>query len=486
MLSEEVLEKMLARENRFWKKYDGDDVFSFSVNYISTEADTVRVVRDVIGNLIDAMHRITWNGIQFDARRLSFRCEADISSLKCEYWVVLDHNRIVGVIEVKKDGQRLGDGAKALSNANVPGQLYDYMRLIECLHGTEVVFGIVTTYNYWRVCWRGEIEGNQKRMPETPTQVPRSACQTPKQSPFPGFETPISKESEETEKQEKRKSPVKEGVSSQLEASELVLVEEEDETKEEGEKEDFIEEDENKRVLFASEIVSCEDTKKLCGLVGGALLQMCCAGEGKKVDFKNLTQKVILGSKEIPRPFMFFRRESPHPSFGHLPSGYQGLQMGLFSKNKTASVVYVLDDLGSGADGRVHLVCSAKGIMSVFKFVRSEERARQEAVNWTKVYGDVFKVRVEKWIQSWVVVMPRFQQFRSKDERENSIGLVQEVLKTKFAGNKLKHRDVKWRNIGYYLEKNEKQVVVFDLASVTKDSSKDWVEESMEYLKDAM
>lgn len=119
----------------------------------------------------------------------------------------------------------------------------------------------------------------------------------------------------------------------------------------------------------------------------------------------------------------------------------------------------------------------------MFKFVRSEKDAEKEAKNWALIYGNQFSVRAEKWMQDWVVIMPRFKQFRTAEDRTKNIDKVKSCLTSNFASQNLKHADVKWRNIGYYLKNNEVCVVVFDLARLEKENDKVWVESCMIELK---
>ncbi len=80
--------------------------------------------------------------------------------------------------------------ARTLDNDCVLGQMYDYLRIIEILHGTRPVFGIVTTHNHWRVCWLGDV---RKEGPGTPV-VKRVQSAGAMFSPMPGCLTPAKKQ----------------------------------------------------------------------------------------------------------------------------------------------------------------------------------------------------------------------------------------------------------------------------------------------------
>src|SRR5690348_9514734 len=53
----------------------------------------------------------------------------------------------LGVVEVKKPGESI------LSEKLVLGQIYDYMLRLKSFHGLKDVFGVLTTYEEWRICW---------------------------------------------------------------------------------------------------------------------------------------------------------------------------------------------------------------------------------------------------------------------------------------------------------------------------------------------
>ncbi|MCL4419222.1 hypothetical protein M1146_03920 [Patescibacteria group bacterium] len=58
----------------------------------------------------------------------------------------------IGVVEVKKPPTERYSYS-VLSNENVLGQLFDYMKQLENFFGLQNIFGIVTDYVSWRICW---------------------------------------------------------------------------------------------------------------------------------------------------------------------------------------------------------------------------------------------------------------------------------------------------------------------------------------------
>ena len=60
------------------------------------------------------------------------------------------------LVEVKRPGKV--EEKSILENKIVLGQLYDYMLQLHSYHGLQNVFGIVATYNEWRICWLPEVD----------------------------------------------------------------------------------------------------------------------------------------------------------------------------------------------------------------------------------------------------------------------------------------------------------------------------------------
>lgn len=74
--------------------------------------------------------------------------ELSIFDLRPDIWRVCASGVPIGVVEVKKPGDD-----DILQNELVQGQLFDYMLRLQSFFGLEHVFGILSTYEQWRVCW---------------------------------------------------------------------------------------------------------------------------------------------------------------------------------------------------------------------------------------------------------------------------------------------------------------------------------------------
>jgi hypothetical protein len=76
--------------------------------------------------------------------------ELSISSCKSDLWVFTFDNYPVGSFEVKKPNL---DGSSIMDNKLLLGQIFDYMMKIRSVNGMRYVFGVITDYREWRICW---------------------------------------------------------------------------------------------------------------------------------------------------------------------------------------------------------------------------------------------------------------------------------------------------------------------------------------------
>ena len=76
--------------------------------------------------------------------------ELNISSCKSDLWVFTFDNYPVGSFEIKKPNL---DGTSIMNNKYLLGQIFDYMMKIRSVNGMRYVFGVITDYREWRICW---------------------------------------------------------------------------------------------------------------------------------------------------------------------------------------------------------------------------------------------------------------------------------------------------------------------------------------------
>jgi len=234
-----------------------------------------------------------------------------------------------------------------------------------------------------------------------------------------------------------------------------------------------MEQDQDRKML-ASKVYRCGNHEELYAALGGVLKEMAGA----------TTSCLQLGAGTLKSDALLVF------TIGDLGYTWAALEVNLnWSRFIAANTkrLYVIDDLGHGRDGRVWLVCNSGGSVGVVKIVTTKERAEKEASMWQKAYKEKdwsSRVRAQKWCKRWAVVMPRFSQYRSKKERMEALPAIRVVMHQNFAAKGLRHGDIKWRNIGYYLEDGEKKPVLLDLADVPETMDDSWIGAEMEKLKE--
>jgi hypothetical protein len=90
------------------------------------------------------------------AMRLTFDTFTEVGAvgLRPDVWVVTWNMIPVGVMEVKKpDVGQKGLSQSILDKPTVLGKLFDFQMQLPNFYGISPAFGIVTTFEAWRVCW---------------------------------------------------------------------------------------------------------------------------------------------------------------------------------------------------------------------------------------------------------------------------------------------------------------------------------------------
>ena len=104
----------------------------------ATESDVQYIARLVFEDICDC------TGL---ASHLQFHNELSVFGTAPDMWVMTVRGRPIGVVEVKKPGRGI------LDNAEVAGQMYDYLKRLRSFYGLKHAFGIATTYAEWRLFW---------------------------------------------------------------------------------------------------------------------------------------------------------------------------------------------------------------------------------------------------------------------------------------------------------------------------------------------
>jgi hypothetical protein len=381
---------------------------------------------------------------------LKFRGEVGFFNLRPDISVIKAFGIPVGVVEVKKPGEDI------LSNGAVLGELYDYMKQIVNFYGLKEVFGILTTYEEWRICWLDNAE-SKKLAGREPEELVEP------QSP-----------SKDPESKSEGKSPPGLTPSKQLEKIHAL-----EEIEEDVLEEPDVEKDDTKREMICTRVWGVDEN--VFNLVGSALWKMNSA------DFCKTSigpaQMVIEVTEES-----FFWCKRPKPALD------ENLK---WSKVPNAAKVLLLEDLGVGHSGRVWLVCSRSGLVGVLKFsvatppkgesfVGKLEDYRKSLLEkelkfWQVIYPELGKYCcMRRFAGHWALLMPHLS---TPQRNETSLSGVKKTLFDRFVKKKLKHGDVAWRNIGVYMSDGKEVYVVFDFESVSKSEDSDWVEGALQNLR---
>jgi len=441
VMRNEHFETILNDRSRCWDDYNDETGY---VSYAS-ENDVAGLVSGLVKDISKAM------GIGFETFT-----EIGAFGLRPDVWVVTWNMMPVGVIEVKKpeEDEICSDGESVLDELTVLGELYDFQMQLPNFYGVRPAFGILTTFECWRVCWIPEADVDVDNIAETSESLPSKseAFTTPKKSAPEKKSSPLGRTPSKT-------NPVLHDI-----------VEEDEISEEEGESND------DDRVLHMSKIYKRTDDGHLAmRAIAAALCKMLKAKQKPFNDpFDKLTERMLLRfTKGTSRSIHWCR---------------MGRLEGEGKWNKYASpkkYLYAIEDLGRGSDGRVWLTCTSSGAVCVLKFpIKSKEHdaVRLEMENWKAAYPE-FEVFREMWCGRDALRMPHFAAVKP-DDRSNVLQLVEETLKTQFASKGLVHEDVAWRNIGLYKDGADRKAVIFDLGRVQKTGLDDtWVDDAIAKLR---
>ena len=369
---------------------------------------------------------------------LTFQQQVGFFSLRPNITVVKVFGTPVGVVKVKKPGQGV------MENERVLGELYDYMTQIVNFYGLKQVFGILTTYKEWRVCWLDNDESN------------KLAGKTPKEFLEP--RTPVK----EPDKEKKKSSPPGLTPSKKLEQSHTIEGLGDDQDSE-------VEEDKTGRKLIATRVWFVKEN--VFNLVGSALWKMndaeFCA------DRIEAAQMVI----QVTEDTLYWCRRPD-------AAKNENLQ---WTKVPNASRLLLVEDLGVGSSGRVWLVCSSSGLVGVLKFCILEfeqnSHLEKELERWRLLYPELGKLCSLRQIACHeALLMPHLC---TPQRNQKSLDGIRQTLRSRFVEKGLKHGDVAWRNIGVYKDVGSGQdsYVVFDLEHVTESHDSEWLDDAMKKLE---
>ena len=386
------------------------------------------------------------------SRGFSIAQEVGKLGLRPDIYILRDvSGNPVGVIEVKKPymvgGRRTGT---PLTEVGVLGQINDYLMLLQSMHGVDHPIGIVTTMAELRVCWLGELPDYKNSWGGEFGVVTVDPLDTGVQFPR------------------------------------------------------------DEHILNVSPIISiAKNADILNEVVATTLYAMTlCKTQPSWNPFKDHhSKKIYIGIKETERDLVW----TSQPNSLNIPGKYELPMM----PKLTCKNLILLKSLGVGAHGYTWLACSPSGRLCVLKFQHlshgGDDQEKKKLIGeehkvWEKVHPEL-NARVRTWRGQDALVMPYLAQASlvssaliraAVDPKDpKTLAAVEEELNN-FASKDIEHLDVKWGNIGFYLNvENKLKAVLIDHAYVkdharitppkkvnVKTWGKDsWVKASMENLK---
>jgi hypothetical protein len=418
-----------------WSQYDYDGLA------VSSEADVVYQVRLALVEVIRAL------GLHF-----KLHSEIQIFRMRPDIYIVSTASGIPkGVVEVKKAGE------VSMTNGFIAGEVFDYMMHIRSLFGVREVFGILTSYDEWRVCWLPDDESKELAVAESLPEVRV-------------FETPTKAKTGPSDIATKDDSPTVATPSKNITAHRCDIADDENFVVEKDDQE-------AERVLCGSAIWKLEDAND------GALFRFV-SSILTKMDRSSLVPRDL---SRCTRVEGIIRVITTTTYLWKHVTLEQGLQWDKYPRQGVKHF-YIWDDLGHGIDGRALLASTAGGAVCVLKFFFLKEqedamkiKADKELQLWHRIYPEYKKhVRVVKLVGRPVLMMPHFASpTRTPDVVEG----VRKALYEFFDARELVHDDVKWRNIGL---RHDGQPLLYDLGCIKEKNSDhhtDWIEKACESLK---
>jgi hypothetical protein len=247
--------------------------------------------------------------------------ELSIFGNRVDIWLITKFGKPVGVIEIKKPGNNI------LQNPHVLGQLYDYMLRLRSFFGVNHVFGILTSYDEWRICWLPD-----KNTDTVATEGTEKIGATTPQPLLPVAEgSAVSSPSVSTEHKDRD------------------------------------------RTMHGTSVIKYNDQ---------LLVRALCSVVVKMSESSSSEVKLI----DSERPYIVWEQKTWH--WQKAPFNKNVCEADLFHSTipeaKQLDHLIFLDDFGAGADGRAWRACTPHGNGCVVKF---GEQVQLEHDRWVELYG---------------------------------------------------------------------------------------------------
>ena len=376
----------------------------------------VSLVKDVI------------EGVLEEGGLANLSCEQELSlfeAKRADIVLVCQFGIPIGFIEVKKPG------SSVMQNKRIYGQMFDYLTYVKSFAGRRHPFGILTTYNEWRLFWLPE--SDDIAMSDTIDRV-LDAPLAPKFS-HPIFNTPNV---------------------------------------------EMATRDMPRNVHGTTVIDPWQNDSLLSRMLLSCIQKM----------LHSPVEPMTLNLKSMPcdRPFIYVSkmewRWEKFPARTSLIQMTSSLYPVVPSNFQNA---FLLHDLGGGGDGRVWFSSTNDGKVCVLKFSKNKEMLEGERSVWFKTWPEC-GVKVKKLNNRWALVMPWIKSCSLDEfEQEDAQRAIQEAV-TALARAGYKHDDLGVRHVGLFKRESlPVKAVLFDFARVStveRSQADATVAEMMKELRD--
>jgi hypothetical protein len=432
----EVPQSVLKSSSRLWGSVAPNQ------NYLSyaSEKDIAKVVITLLEDVRNAM------GLE-----LKFSEELGIKSIRPDICVLTYGKRLVGVVEIKKQGPDI------LLQPTVLGELLDQLLLVEGFYSSGPVIGILTTFSEWLFAWfpadnDNFIQNNFDVQEKKQFFSPAKSNVTSVKLSSPPLDTPSNKNKNihEIEILRENESAIEENLPS------------------------------NERRLHTTNVINAHHSfLSVLQHIYTAFIRMSYV----QLNYREGIYKCV---------FKLYKDEFKitwHPLDFKAVLDLSKLLVSNFPRKNTKTLV-AMEDLGRGSAGRAWLMCSLtkpKPSICVLKFYNKESVSaysslKNEEAIWNLIYPEFSEmIKVEFWSGAHALMMPHFS-FIPEEERTEFLPQVYKLLVEKFQLNNVVHKDVRWRNMGRYKKKGEVKLVLFDFSHaeiLQTQPDKKWIDEAM-------
>ena len=316
----------------------------------------------------------------------------------------------IGFIEVKKPG--------SMHDPKIHGQIFDYLTYIRTYMGRRQTFGILTSYNEWRIIWMPDTQdlALTTLLPESfdPDCIPGPSAILPTEPPnWSVDETPFLHHDEEIEVQPTPRE----------------------------------------RTLFGTDVIQWND-RRLPHLLISCIKKMMSS-----------PMNPIAPLRLVPnRSYIYVANDNWR---WEKVSEEKELVIEGSSAPSYFQHAFLLADLGGGAEGRAWLAATKQGKVCVIKFSDDKGSLECEAEVWNKAWPQC-KVKVKQLNRRWGLVMPWVKpcsvaEFEDPGTKEAVKKAVEQLVKIGYC-----HDDLHLRHVGLYREKGIVNALLFDFGRVTK------------------